>query len=183
MATQSQLNMLVKMCHERGLSPEPIEAEQAAGTLDNTRVNHLFQVIKAKPFVKRHATVGASTVAHQPVQETTSQSPKASVAAPEGFYLKDGEYYKVVLNRAGTRKYARILELVEVDGKVKPHWVYNPAAKGMVYQLTETDRITKEQAKAFGDLHHHCMCCGKELTVPLSVERGVGPVCWKRLGW
>jgi len=27
----------------------------------------------------------------------------------------------------------------------------------------------------------HCRICGRLLTVPKSVERGIGPVCWSRL--
>ena len=27
----------------------------------------------------------------------------------------------------------------------------------------------------------HCGCCGRELTDPESVERGIGPICWKKL--
>lgn len=27
----------------------------------------------------------------------------------------------------------------------------------------------------------NCGCCGRPLTVPLSVERGIGPDCWARL--
>jgi len=27
-----------------------------------------------------------------------------------------------------------------------------------------------------------CGCCGRKLTVPESIDRGIGPVCWDRLG-
>lgn len=27
-----------------------------------------------------------------------------------------------------------------------------------------------------------CGCCGRKLTVPESIERGIGPECWERMG-
>lgn len=37
----------------------------------------------------------------------------------------------------------------------------------------------------FGFATHHegrCSKCGRKLTTPLSVERGIGPECWKMIG-
>ncbi len=33
-------------------------------------------------------------------------------------------------------------------------------------------------------VHHEgkCGCCGRKLTVPESIERGIGPECWSKLG-
>lgn len=178
MATQNQVDMLTKMCWERGLNPEPITTEQANGTLNNARVQVLFKTLKTKPVVSVKKDVGPVAT------DATFTKPKTNVIAAEGFYAKDGEYYKVMWNRDKTRRYARTLELIEVDDKVKPHWIYtDERCKGKVYELTETDKVTPAQVKAFGDLHHYCICCGRELTVPLSVERGVGPKCWENLGW
>ena len=35
-----------------------------------------------------------------------------------------------------------------------------------------------------GKVHHEgkCGCCGRTLTVPESIERGIGPECWRRNG-
>jgi Family of unknown function (DUF6011) len=35
---------------------------------------------------------------------------------------------------------------------------------------------------AFGKTTGVCGCCGRTLTDPLSVQRGIGPICWGRLG-
>jgi len=34
-----------------------------------------------------------------------------------------------------------------------------------------------------GTIHHEgkCGCCGRTLTVPESIKRGIGPECWERL--
>lgn len=114
---------------------------------------------------------------------TTITVEKTSAPADEGFYLRNGEFFKVMWNRAGTRRYARILDLVEVSGVIKPHWIWTEVCKGMVYKLTETERVTPAQAKAFGDMYHHCFKCGRELTVPQSIEDGIGPKCKAQLGW
>ena len=37
---------------------------------------------------------------------------------------------------------------------------------------------------AGGTVHHEgkCGCCGRTLTVPESIKRGIGPECWERIG-
>jgi hypothetical protein len=37
---------------------------------------------------------------------------------------------------------------------------------------------------AGGQVHHEgkCGCCGRTLTVPESIKRGIGPECWSRMG-
>jgi hypothetical protein len=38
-------------------------------------------------------------------------------------------------------------------------------------------------AEAFGKLTGNCCICSRELTDPMSVARGIGPVCAERFGW
>lgn len=45
--------------------------------------------------------------------------------------------------------------------------------------LTEDPEMA---AKGFAMASGNCWCCNKMLTVPLSIERGVGPECWKTYG-
>jgi hypothetical protein len=170
MATTKQLETLLAMAKERGLDTTPIYAEQADGKLVNARVDFLFKLLKSKPRLSKPGVIIQSGYG---VKVTVQSEPAA-----EGFYVKDGEFFKVTWNRSQTRRYARVLRVE--DGKAR--W-YVDGAKSMVWKLTEADRLTPAQAKAFGDLHHFCVCCGKELTVPLSVERGIGPVCWDKLGF
>lgn len=178
MATQSQVNMLVQMCQERGLTATPVLADQAQGKLDNARVSHLFKVLKAKPVVKK--SLGTSIQqGHGPVAAVKTAPKPVDVLdkITEGYYVLDGTFYKVMKNRDRTRLYAR--RLVATPNQ-KPIWEYD---KGVIFKLSLSNKVTKEQAKAFGDIYHYCFCCGRELTVPLSIERGVGPVCWGKLGW
>jgi hypothetical protein len=105
--------------------------------------------------------------------------PAAADAAPAfvgpGYYAKDGEFICVVLNKAKSRRYAKVLRF---PGEVGVHakWEFTP---GRIASLTEADRITLDDAKAFGHLHGFCIKCGKPLTDPTSVANGIGPVCIK----
>lgn len=41
----------------------------------------------------------------------------------------------------------------------------------------------KAAAEAHGHEYGYCSCCGRELTNPESVARGIGPICAERWGW
>ena len=43
------------------------------------------------------------------------------------------------------------------------------------------DENVKTRLKIYGDNTGSCGICGRELTDPLSVKRGIGPVCHERL--
>jgi len=95
--------------------------------------------------------------------------------AEKGYYKVDGNIYTVVSGKKDkTRSYAKIL----VNEGNRGHWDY---ARGMVMKLQPENRITIQEAKEFGHLHGFCMCCGKTLTDPKSVEAGVGPICQKSI--
>ena len=92
--------------------------------------------------------------------------------------MHDDDVYVVVLNKAGTRKYAKQLVLSKEDGRKKAKWLY---VRGGVYRLGGLQVLTVEEAARLGRLHGVCVVCGKALTVPQSVLDGIGPVCIKRL--
>lgn len=95
--------------------------------------------------------------------------------APEGWYRRDGDIFKVQKAVHGSGQlYAK--RLTVVDGKGV--WEY---AKGMVWQLSVDDALTVEEAEAFGKLYGVCGVCGKVLTDEQSIARGIGPVCLARL--
>lgn len=41
----------------------------------------------------------------------------------------------------------------------------------------------EEAAKVYGLQTGICSCCGRELTNPASIERGIGPICAGKFGW
>lgn len=53
------------------------------------------------------------------------------------------------------------------------------------FDFTELEDMFKHFHKAvtdYGHLTNNCGCCGRKLTDPVSVERGIGPICEKRFG-
>lgn len=100
-----------------------------------------------------------------------AQDKKEPVA--EGYYFHAGNVYKVRTSKTGNA-YATVLTR---DGN-KGRWEYE---QGAVWKLTAKDAITIQQAAEYGHLHGFCAICGLTLTDPASVERGIGPVCAKKL--
>lgn len=96
------------------------------------------------------------------------------VLPPEGIHYVDGVIYKVKPSRSGWA-YAKRLDL-DPRG-----WQY--VAREPFHLLSADTLITPEQAYEFATAYGVCANCGKDLTDPKSVERGVGPVCAKRLGF
>jgi hypothetical protein len=97
--------------------------------------------------------------------------PKVGVRVlPEGIYLKDGIVYKVQVSGAG-RSYAKVL-------REKGGFEYDNTA---IKNLSIEDKITIEQAKAYGVQYGVCVVCGALLTDAKSVAAGIGPVCGKRI--
>lgn len=101
------------------------------------------------------------------------ERPSAPVITQPGFYELDGNIYKVKQGRSG-RLYA--LHVTEDDTK-------GTFASGVVFRLTEDMKLTEERASAFGRITGQCLICGRTLTDPSSIDRGIGPVCASRMGW
>lgn len=94
---------------------------------------------------------------------------KKPIALAEGIYYKEGVVYKVQISGAG-RPYAKVL---------KEHgFSYDPTA---IKNLSVEDKITIEQAKAYGIKYGVCCVCGRTLTDSVSVAEGIGPVCGRRI--
>ena len=100
-------------------------------------------------------------------------SPRKSVAELEvGMYkTADGEIYRVQKSRESGNLYAKRLDLI--DG-----FVYE---QGAIRKITASDRMTLDEAKAFGVETGMCCVCGAFLTDPTSVARGIGPICEGRV--
>lgn len=91
-----------------------------------------------------------------------------------GMYQLNGRIFKVLPSRNSDRHYAKELTGESATGYT---FVY---AKGAMSILAAEHRMTAEQAAEFGKLTGSCCCCGKLLTDPESVAKGIGPVCEKK---
>lgn len=103
----------------------------------------------------------------------------------EGIYVnRDAKtFFLVQKARSSGRLYAKKLIVVyngirNSDGSwhTEPRfdWEYD---KGAIYQINADWRITKEEAKAFGDYWHHCIKCHTRLTRQSSIDQGMGDTC------
>lgn len=95
--------------------------------------------------------------------------PAAKVATVEkpapGFYRDaDGQTLRVKENKERTGVYALVLA-------ESGEWEYRR------HSLTGLVALTVEEAAEYGHRTGNCLCCGRELTVAESIERGIGPVC------
>lgn len=103
-------------------------------------------------------------------QAARQAAPVAEVAEPvgEGFYVVDDTLYKVVTAGHGGR-YA--MRRGDAGG-----WQY---ARGVIRTITDDQRVTPEQAVAYGLRTGICMFCNAELDdrEGLGAIVGVGPSC------
>lgn len=104
----------------------------------------------------------------------------APVAVPTERITQDGMYkqgdtiYKVQKAIHGSGNlYAKVLI---VDGPGDAHFEYAP---GAITALRPADKMTLQEAAAFGRLYGVCCKCGAALTDEDSIERGIGPICMK----
>ena len=73
----------------------------------------------------------------------------------------------------------------EYQGKVTPDGVFHPtfyAARETAEELLAIDEDPVGKAREHGRLTGQCSICGRRLTAPVSVERGIGPICIDRWG-
>lgn len=169
-ATPSQVNYIAKLMSERvdllRLSGNKIEAA----------------VIEAHPLDLAALTVGDASTAigklianNKALRETAPARPAARITQ-DGMYRLDDTTYKVQEARNGSgRLYAKRLVMVPLgDGKFKGTFEYAP---GMVNKLTDANRMSLDEAKAFGHLYGTCCMCGRTLTDENSIAAGIGPTC------
>jgi Family of unknown function (DUF6011) len=100
-------------------------------------------------------------------------------ALDAGMYKLDGVIYKVQKAVHGSGNlYAKKLVEPSTFG-ARASFVYAP---GVIRRLTVADRMSLEDAKAWGALYGTCCVCGRTLTDERSIAEGIGPVCGNRFG-
>jgi hypothetical protein len=108
----------------------------------------------------------------EPPEDELKKMPSPRVELEDGIYQKEGVIYKVIMAIYGSgHKYAKKL-VQKSDGSW--HFVFESKAISL---LTPEDRMTLENAKAFGKLYGICCSCSRQLTDETSIEEGMGPIC------
>lgn len=93
-------------------------------------------------------------------------------AIKEGFYRVGDDFIRVKISRSSGNPYGMLLN------KETHKFEY---AAGILRGVNPDNRLTLEDAAAYGINSGYCLICSKELTKEESVKRGIGPVCAKRL--
>jgi hypothetical protein len=106
-----------------------------------------------------------------------------TVTARVGVYQLDGRTYVVRKARGADRLYA--LELVSAPARVMESGEVRNLEleyrKGMIYQLSDVHRMPAVEVERVSRLYGRCIQCGAKLKAAKSVQRAIGPVCWKRV--
>jgi hypothetical protein len=124
-------------------------------------------------FVKHANSVGESVAAEE--YRRNDKTPVKSAGMFRNPF--NGEVYKVQRAVHGSgHLYAKKLETLGApeDGDAEGTFVI---AKGAIFKLRESWRMTLAEAELYGLLYGVCCVCGATLTDETSIARGIGPVC------
>lgn len=166
-ATEKQINFLIKLMDERNLP-------WSQSTLDK--------------FSKRDASKMISDLLNGPKPVRKVAAPKTTVPADDkvteaGMYRnpKTDEIFKVQVAVHGSgHLYAKRLV---VEGEGDDAEVYFEMARGAIFKLRASMKMTMEEAKAFGALYGTCISCARTLTDEDSIYNGYGKKCAGNNGW
>lgn len=183
--TVPQRNLIIRLSEERDL-PEL----GATPALALERVVYLCDVDQT--FGRRDASslidrlfAAPRRTAVQPTavsgdQRTANRQP---LVARVGVYRLDDRTYVVRKARGSERLYA--LELVSApprlmeSGDVRNlELEYRP---GLIYDLKDEHRLPAEEVEKVSRTYRRCIMCGHRLKAATSVQRAIGPVCWKKV--
>lgn len=128
-------------------------SEAIVGQIVDRKYGNVFATI-ARPQAVVTAEV---TVAARPVADKVTEV---------GFYLHDGEVYKVVKGKQSGRPYAK---KVTSNG-----FAYDG---GAIFKLSASELMTAEEVRVWSRSRGICANCSDDLSDPISVEIGLGTKC------
>lgn len=153
-ASEKQVTFLTRLLSEKAISDETRAKIGDPSTLEGKTASKVIDWLLKQP-----GAAGAEAMV------------KANIAALDvGMYAKEGEIYRVKRSKSSGNLYAVILRGSFFD--------YAP---GALRTLAPEDRMTLEQAKAYGQQTGICCVCAAVLTDPKSIAAGIGPICGKRV--
>jgi hypothetical protein len=109
-----------------------------------------------------------------PKAEARTFTASAPAITVRGMFRLNGEIYKVDENPRTGRLFAKRL-----DQETRKY----EYAKGIIFRLTEANRLTLEEVAGHGLDQMWCLCCARDLTNGESQRRGIGPICADKFGY
>jgi hypothetical protein len=161
-ASEKQVAYLKSLLASRVITSEvrgDIESRVNDGTLDSKTASKFIDALLISP-----------------KSATSNYSTKTSQLAIGMYRTSDGTIYRVHESRDTGRRYAKRMDYDLFSDK--PRFVY---AQGAIAKLSESDRMSLTEAKAWGVETGFCCVCGAFLTDEKSVANGIGPVCAKNV--
>lgn len=124
----------------------------------------------------------ASAMIDMLISEKKTKNVTKMAQLTEGMYLVDGVVYKVQISKSSGKPYAKRLVKLHTPKVLKTKTITHTFeyAAGAVYKIKPENKMTLEQAAAFGVNTGTCCVCGALLTNDKSVKAGIGPVCAKK---
>lgn len=150
-ATEKQIQLIKKLDAERVVDQDMMRISRDAW--------------RAGSFTKEYATALIGEMLKSP----SKKAERAEGIAP-GIYEADGHLYRVYL---GQQSGKMLVKSVEADEGVV--YIYLGAASAKL--PADARRLSLDEVGELGKTFDHCLCCGRRLDDPESVDRGVGPVC------
>lgn len=135
-----------------------------------------------KSYTTREASQAISELFDAPRKPRVVQDDAEPLEA--GFYWKNGDVFQVVISKAGNA-YAKICRSREFINEIgEPEWdLWFDYAPGAASTLDISDKMTEDQAKDFGRKYHKCVRCHRNLSRADSIERMMGAVCYRKMGF
>ncbi len=163
-ASEKQIAFIRKLVGEKMLSGEDVDKILAG--------------------LDRLSTKGASATIEKllALPTATPREIKTNFQVEAGVYVNsDGKTFRVYLGQQSGRLLAALaVEYVDEDGHAKARFEYQGQADR--YVTATSRKLTIEEAARFGKATGTCIVCARRLDVPESVDRGIGPVCYAKMG-
>ena len=166
-ASERQCALIKRLGAERVVSDEDrpkVEYVQGGGVPTSKGASALITTLLAAPRVPRAAA-----------------APAREIDAPGLYRAADGTLLRVYWGKQSkvwlvTR--ADLVEALEEDEQPRAEFTYLGSAARCL--PADAMRLTPEEAAQFGTLTGTCAYCATDLDDPVSVARGIGPICFAK---
>lgn len=110
--------------------------------------------------------------------------PNVKPATP-GLYVRKGDVFHVRPKKGDPTIFYAIyrgsLVLSDEELNERRRSAIGKFVPGMALRLNDSERMTPEQARSYGEKFGVCAWCGHSLRSAVSIHLGMGPSCYKRL--
>ena len=162
MTTEKQAAFIEKLCVERGV-------EQ--GDVSRMTTGEASQYINSLLAMPKVASASASS----------ASAPGVDVPKVGMYHGPAGRIFRVYLGQQSGRNLVKQL-VSDGEGTGGYTWQYVGSALTLAKQGKIVRPMTLDEAVKFGKMTQTCVCCGRRLDDPKSVDAGIGPVCAQKFG-